>query len=47
MGHRIAIISNVMPLVEPLAERLRELGHEPVAWLLAQSGGGASAATVG
>ena len=39
MGHRIAIISNVMPLVEPLAERLRELGHEPVAWLLARSAG--------
>ena len=36
MGHRVAIISNVMILVEPLAERLRELGHEPVAWLLAR-----------
>ena len=39
MGHRIAIISNVMPLVEPLAERLREIGHEPVAWLLARRAG--------
>jgi len=39
MGHRIAIISNVMPLVEPLAQRLRELGHEPVAWLLARRAG--------
>jgi hypothetical protein len=39
MGYRIAIISNVMPLVEPLAERLRALGHEPVAWLLARRAG--------
>ena len=39
MGHRVAIISNVMPLVEPLAEQLRVLGHEPVAWLLARRAG--------
>jgi hypothetical protein len=39
MRLRIAIISNVMPLVEPLAARLRELGHEPVAWLLARRAG--------
>jgi methionyl-tRNA formyltransferase len=39
MGYRIAIISNVFPLVEPLAERLRELGHEPVTWLLARGAG--------
>ena len=36
MGYRIAIISNVLPLAGPLAERLRELGHEPVAWLMAR-----------
>jgi methionyl-tRNA formyltransferase len=31
---RIAIISAVLPVVEPLVPRLRELGHEPVAWLM-------------
>jgi methionyl-tRNA formyltransferase len=39
MRRRIAIVSNVMPLVEPLAARLRELGHEPVAWLLGRRAG--------
>ena len=39
MGYPVGIISNVMPLVEPLSERLRELGHEPVAWLLARRAG--------
>ena len=28
------IISAVLPVVEPLVPRLRELGHEPVAWLM-------------
>jgi methionyl-tRNA formyltransferase len=31
--HRIGIISNVPPVVEPLVATLREMGHEPVAWL--------------
>jgi hypothetical protein len=39
MRLRIAIVSNVLPLVDPLAARLRELGHEPVAWLLARRAG--------
>jgi hypothetical protein len=29
VGHRIGIISNVLPVVDPLVETLRELGHEP------------------
>ena len=31
---RIVIISGVLPVVEPLVPYLRELGHEPVAWLM-------------
>jgi methionyl-tRNA formyltransferase len=31
---RIVIISAVLPVVEPLVPHLRELGHEPVAWLM-------------
>jgi methionyl-tRNA formyltransferase len=33
---RIALISNVLPVVEPLVGTLRELGHEPVAWLMSR-----------
>ena len=33
---RIVIISMVLPVVEQLIPVLRELGHEPVAWLLAR-----------
>jgi methionyl-tRNA formyltransferase len=33
---RIVIISAVLPVVEPLVAHLRELGHEPVAWLMAR-----------
>ncbi|MEP6910023.1 MAG: formyltransferase family protein [Actinomycetota bacterium] len=35
-GWRIVIISMVLPVVEPLVGYLRELGHEPVAWLMAR-----------
>lgn len=35
-GWRIAIISAVLPVAEPLIEHLRELAHEPVAWLMAR-----------
>ena len=34
MGLRVGIISNVLPVVTPLVDTLRELGHEPVAWLM-------------
>jgi methionyl-tRNA formyltransferase len=33
-GWRIVVMSMVLPVVEPLVAHLRELGHEPVAWLL-------------
>jgi len=33
---RIAIVSMVPPVVEPLVAHLREPGHEPVAWLIAR-----------
>ena len=33
---RIVIISAVLPVVEPLVPHLRELGHEPMAWLMAR-----------
>ncbi len=33
---RIAVISAVLPVVEPLIAHLRELGHDPVAWLMAR-----------
>jgi len=35
-GWRIVIISMVPPVAEPLIARLRELGHEPVAWLISR-----------
>jgi methionyl-tRNA formyltransferase len=35
-GWRIVIISAVLPIVEPLVPYLRELGHEPVGWLMAR-----------
>jgi len=38
---RIVIISAVLPVVEPLVPHLRELGHEPVAWLMPRRAGGA------
>jgi methionyl-tRNA formyltransferase len=34
VGHRIGLISNVLPVVEPLVATLRELEHEPVGWLM-------------
>ncbi len=33
---RIVVISMVMPIAEALIATLRELGHEPVAWLIAR-----------
>jgi methionyl-tRNA formyltransferase len=33
---RIALISNVFPVVDPLVGTLRDLGHEPVAWLMSR-----------
>ena len=36
MGRRVAIISNVLPVVAALVAALEELGHEPVAWLMAR-----------
>jgi len=35
-GWRIVVISAVLPVAEPLIACLRELGHEPIAWLLAR-----------
>jgi len=35
-GWRIVVISAVLPVAEPLIAHLRELGHEPVAWLMAR-----------
>ncbi len=35
-GWRIVIISAVLPVVEQLVPQLRELGHEPVAWLMSR-----------
>jgi len=35
-GLRIVLISAVLPVAEPVIARLRELGHEPVAWLMAR-----------
>jgi methionyl-tRNA formyltransferase len=34
VGLRIGIISNVPPVVDPLVDILREMGHEPVVWLI-------------
>jgi methionyl-tRNA formyltransferase len=36
VGHRIGLIANVLPVVDPLVGILRELGHEPVAWLMSR-----------
>jgi methionyl-tRNA formyltransferase len=36
MGYRIAIISNVLPIMEPFVAYLREQGHDPVAWLMSR-----------
>lgn len=36
MGRRVALISNVLPVVAALVGALEELGHEPVAWLMAR-----------
>jgi methionyl-tRNA formyltransferase len=36
MGRRVAIISNALPVIEPLVAVVSELGHEPVAWLMAR-----------
>ena len=36
MGHRVGIIANVLPVADPLVGTLRELGHEPVAWLMSR-----------
>ena len=41
MGHRIGLISNVPPVVVPLVATLREMGHEPVAWLVQRKPGAA------
>ena len=35
-GWRIVVISAVLPVAEPLIGCLRDLGHEPVAWLMAR-----------
>ena len=36
MGHRIGLISNVFPVVDPLLGALRDMGHDPVAWLMSR-----------
>jgi methionyl-tRNA formyltransferase len=36
MGHRIVVISAVLPVAAPLIAHLRELGHDPAVWLLAR-----------
>jgi methionyl-tRNA formyltransferase len=36
MGRRVALISNVLPVVEPMVEVVRGLGHEPVVWLMSR-----------
>jgi methionyl-tRNA formyltransferase len=33
-GWRIVVIANVLPLAEPLIARLREMGHDVVAWVM-------------
>jgi len=35
-GWRIVVISAVLPVAEPFIACLRELGHDPVAWLMAR-----------
>jgi methionyl-tRNA formyltransferase len=41
MGHRIGLISNAPPIAIPLVATLRELGHEPVSWLIQRRPGAA------
>ena len=41
MGHRVGLISNAPPVVIPLVATLRELGHEPVSWLIQRRPGAA------
>jgi len=36
VSRRVAIISNVLPVVEPLVDVLRDMGHDPIAWLMAR-----------
>jgi methionyl-tRNA formyltransferase len=36
MGRRVALISNVLPVIEPMVDVVQELGHEPVAWLMSR-----------
>jgi methionyl-tRNA formyltransferase len=36
VGHRIGLISNVFPVVDPLLGALRDMGHDPVAWLMSR-----------
>ena len=36
MSRRVALISNVLPVVDPLVDVLRDLGHDPVAWLMSR-----------
>jgi methionyl-tRNA formyltransferase len=35
-GWRVVVIANVMPIAEPLIERLREMGHDAVAWMMSR-----------
>jgi len=41
MGQRVGLISNVPPVAGPLIATLREMGHEPVAWLVQRKPGAA------
>jgi methionyl-tRNA formyltransferase len=36
VSRRVAIISNVLPVVGPLVDVLRGMGHDPIAWLMAR-----------
>ena len=35
-GWRVVVIANVLPIAEPLIERVREMGHDVVAWITAR-----------
>jgi methionyl-tRNA formyltransferase len=35
-GWRVVVIAMVLPIVDPLIERLREMGHDVVAWMMAR-----------
>jgi methionyl-tRNA formyltransferase len=35
-GWRVVVIAMVQPIAEPLIERLREMGHDVVAWMMAR-----------